>query len=67
VVDLGATALGIGAGILSSSLATYAIATFSLVGAPAFAVTALGVGAGILGSYVISIGADYMKDKHYGR
>ncbi len=48
-------------------LASAAIATFSLVGAPAFAVTSLGIGAGILDSYVISIGADYLKDKHYGR
>ncbi|WP_346890577.1 RHS repeat-associated core domain-containing protein, partial [Clostridium sp. UBA3887] len=67
VVDLGATAAGVGVGWGAGSLASAAIATFSLVGAPAFAVTALGVGAGILGSYVISIGADYMKDKHYGR
>ncbi|WP_346962526.1 RHS repeat-associated core domain-containing protein [Clostridium sp.] len=29
--------------------------------------TAAGVGVGILGSYVISLGADYLKDKHYGR
>ncbi|WP_346876521.1 RHS repeat-associated core domain-containing protein [Clostridium sp. UBA5712] len=66
-VDLVATAAGVGVGWGTGFLASAAIATFSLVGAPAFAVTALGVGAGILGSYVISIGADYMKGKHYGR
>ncbi|WP_346938613.1 RHS repeat-associated core domain-containing protein [uncultured Clostridium sp.] len=67
VVDLGATVAGVGVGWGASFLASAAIATFSLVGAPAIAVTALGVGAGILGSYVISLGADYLKDKHYGR
>jgi len=66
-VELGATALGIGAGILSSSLATYAIGAFGLVAAPAAIVTGIGVGVGFLASVGINIVADKMKSNHYGR
>jgi len=66
-IDIGATAAGVGVGCLTSGIAAFAITSLGLVAAPAAIVTALGAGAGILGSYVISLGADYWKDKHYGR
>ena len=57
----------LGAGILSSSLATYAIGAFGLVAAPAAIVTGIGVAVGFGISYFINMGAEDIKNKHYGR
>ena len=66
-IDLGATALGVGAGYVASGIASLAIAGFSLVGAPAIAVTGAGIVVGLGVSYLINMRADSIKNKHYGR
>jgi len=66
-IDLGATVLGVGAGYGTAYLAGVVIAGLSLVGAPAIAVTGAGIVVGLGISYLINIGADSIKNKHYGR
>jgi hypothetical protein len=67
VIDIGATAAGVGAGCLASGIAAFAITSLGLVAAPAAIVTGIGVGAGIGISYLINKRADKMKNEYYGR
>jgi len=67
-IDLGATAAGVGVGLGTGYLASAAIATFSLVGAPAIAVTGIGIAAGVgIYKFFIEPKAEEMKNRHYGR
>ncbi len=66
-VDLGATALGVGAMCGTGYIVGGVIAGLSLVGASAAIVTGMGVGVGVAISIGINTIAEKVKDNHYGR